>query len=211
MKVSVAESGSVIIHSFYCAMQEAEINLFNYTSMLSDTTEMAARHRRLYLQWRSLAGRCGWFWGSQRPRPSEAEGGWPASAPVLRGRVQSVMSLPTQSPPMLVGPNGAAWKKASWETSRQEEEKARRRDWDWNARGGGRRNRVLGKRNGSERKLRCRRTEERTVDGEAGDEDSFGKERRRLSLGRLTICAHSMANDVTLVRHSMHSLAKTRV
>lgn len=50
MKVSVAESGSVIIDSFYCAMQEAEINLFNYTSMLSDTTEMAARHRPLYLQ-----------------------------------------------------------------------------------------------------------------------------------------------------------------
>lgn len=40
MKVSVAESGSVIIHSFYCAMQEAEINLFNYTSMLSDTTDI---------------------------------------------------------------------------------------------------------------------------------------------------------------------------
>lgn len=33
------------------------------------------------------------------------------------------------------------------------------------------------KRNGSERKLRCWKIDEREVDGEAGDEDSFGKER----------------------------------
>lgn len=45
------------------------------------------------------------------------------------------------------------------------------------------------------------------VDGKAGDEDSFEKERRGLSLGRLTI----HASAVTFVRHSIHSLAKTHM
>lgn len=49
------------------------------------------------------------------------------------------------------------------------------------------------------------------VDGKAGGEDSFGKERRRLSLGRLTIHTHSMPSAVTFVRHSTHSLVKTHM
>lgn len=37
------------------------------------------------------------------------------------------------------------------------------------------------------------------------------KERRELSLGRLTINAYSMPNDLTFVRHSIHLLSKTHV
>ena len=131
------------------------MNPLNHTSALSDTTGPLMTRRLPYLRWRSLAGRCGWFWGSQRPRPSEAEGGWPASAPVLRGRVQSVLSLPTQAPPMLLGPSGAAWNKASWETSRPEGEEAwKRRRW----RGGAKREEKEGffwerKRRGSREKM----------------------------------------------------------
>lgn len=125
------------------------------TSMLSDTTQKATTCHLLYLQWRSLARRCDWFWGSQRPRPSEAEGGWPASAPVLRERVQSVLSLPTQAPPMLLGPSGVAWNKAFWETSWPKGVECRG-DGDENGKLGeiG----ILGRGKGQRGKRRCRRT-----------------------------------------------------
>lgn len=49
------------------------------------------------------------------------------------------------------------------------------------------------------------------VDGKAGDEYSFEKERRGLSLGRLTIHSHSKPSAVTFVSHSIHLLAKTHM
>lgn len=105
---------------------------------------------------------------------------------------------------MLLWPSKAAWSKASWVTSHPEEERSLRKK------------NVKKKKNIGEYKRK------KEIDNDVGQSEQRGggmgggwrkgvKERRELSLGRLTINAYSMPNDLTFVRHSIHLLSKTHV